>query len=233
MAKRAPLRACQFCGALFPPRKREQRHCSRTCAQRHAAPDRIEKTCEQCGGQFDVPPSGGDRRFCSRKCKGLSARVERRCEVCGAQAGPRSSTCSMACAAQLAVRKRARPWHVGPRTLLARTCEQCGVLLSGDQFPTGTTDKIPGRSCKECAPKGHSPEAVERARQNAKDLNVESRAEAGRHGYQWTGPELEIAARPDLTAREVAAMLGRTIAAVKAARQKSQHDPKWQRVAGL
>lgn len=41
-----------------------------------------------------------------------------------------------------------------------------------------------------------------------------TKREARRNGYEWTGPELEILSRPDLTAREKALMMGRTYFAV-------------------
>lgn len=42
-----------------------------------------------------------------------------------------------------------------------------------------------------------------------------SRQEAHRHGYEWTGPELEIVVRPNLSTAQKARMLGRTIMAVR------------------
>lgn len=52
-------------------------------------------------------------------------------------------------------------------------------------------------------------------------------------GKQWTGPELEIAAREDLTATQVALMLGRTEAAVRVMRHKLREDPRKINLAGL
>jgi hypothetical protein len=80
----------------------------------------------------------------------------------------------------------------------------------------------------------------ERTRENSrretrkfKRANVASRGQAARHRYPWTGPELEIAARTDLTAAQVAALLGRTIVAVRHARVKLRTDPKTIMHAGL
>lgn len=56
---------------------------------------------------------------------------------------------------------------------------------------------------------------------------------ATHRGGQWTGAELEVAARTDLSAREVAAMLGRTYHGVMAARHRIRHDPKTRDVAGV
>lgn len=67
-------------------------------------------------------------------------------------------------------------------------------------------------------------------RQNRK--NAESRSLARRNGQQWTGAELELAARADLTAAEVGVMIGRTILAVQNARFRLRRDPKTIALAG-
>jgi hypothetical protein len=56
---------------------------------------------------------------------------------------------------------------------------------------------------------------------------------ATRRFYPWTGPELELAARKDLTAREVALRLGRSYSAVVTMRGKLKSDPKTINLAGL
>jgi hypothetical protein len=53
------------------------------------------------------------------------------------------------------------------------------------------------------------------------------------HGKEWTGPELELAARSDLTAKEVASMLGRTLFAVECVRVKLKDDPRKIKLAGV
>jgi hypothetical protein len=72
-----------------------------------------------------------------------------------------------------------------------------------------------------------------RSRRWSRDQNDATREVATNSGKQWTGPELEIAARPDLTSREVALALGRTLAAVSTMRQKLRYDPKIQNLAGV
>lgn len=52
-------------------------------------------------------------------------------------------------------------------------------------------------------------------------------------GKQWTGPELEIALRKDLTTKEAALMLGRTLRGVEGARRGSRRDPRKDDLAGL
>lgn len=56
---------------------------------------------------------------------------------------------------------------------------------------------------------------------------------AHRSGYVWTGPELEIVGRKDLSALDAALMLGRTYAAVSTARARLREDPRFQFLAGL
>ena len=66
--------------------------------------------------------------------------------------------------------------------------------------------------------------------QRAQDATL---AQAKRHGDQWTGPELEIASRKDLTARQVAFMLGRSLSAVRNVRDRLRNDdPKMARIIG-
>jgi hypothetical protein len=63
---------------------------------------------------------------------------------------------------------------------------------------------------------------------NKKKLNDKLREAADRHRQEWTGVELEIASRPDLTARQVAAVLHRTLIAVRNMRRRlaSDLDPR-------
>jgi hypothetical protein len=57
--------------------------------------------------------------------------------------------------------------------------------------------------------------------------------EARRNGFQWTGPELELIARPDLTAEQAADMLGRTYFAVVRMRRRLHVEPKLVNLTGL
>jgi hypothetical protein len=49
---------------------------------------------------------------------------------------------------------------------------------------------------------------------------------------QWTGPELELCLRQDLTVRQLAEMLGRSFYAVRIMRQKVRKEPKYIIAAG-
>jgi hypothetical protein len=62
----------------------------------------------------------------------------------------------------------------------------------------------------------------------------QSLADAHRHGYEWTGPELELLSRSDLSARQLAAILGRTTYAVQFQRQKlRREEPRSIKLAGI
>lgn len=50
---------------------------------------------------------------------------------------------------------------------------------------------------------------------------------------RWTGPELELAARADLTALQVANAIGRTVNAVRGARRQLRIDPRKINLAGV
>lgn len=69
--------------------------------------------------------------------------------------------------------------------------------------------------------------------QSFRGFQAETQAAATRHYREWTGPELEVAARTDLSARQVALMLGRTLSAVKNIRRRLRDDPKTINLAGV
>lgn len=67
----------------------------------------------------------------------------------------------------------------------------------------------------------------------AKELNDRTRAEAHRHRYVWTGPELELITREGLTAEKCAETIGRTVAAVEGMRAHiASGEPKILRLLG-
>lgn len=60
-----------------------------------------------------------------------------------------------------------------------------------------------------------------------------SLATAIRYGQQWTGPEMELVSRDDLTFAEMATMLGRSVAAVGSKRRRIlRGEPVAVRLAG-
>lgn len=135
-----------------------------------------------------------------------------------------------------ALRWQRDPTAVGRRTLIAKTCRSCGELLPAERF-----GKIKGyyagtcRACTQRAYYARKPRS-DLARKFRSDYqNLQRRNIPGEHHREpWTGPELEIAARSDLSTREVAEMLGRTYLAVKQARYLLKiGDPRLSKLAGL
>lgn len=170
-----------------------------------------ERYCKQCSQRMhrSCGPSGrpeshaafGRRQFCSPTC-GVKAR-------------------NGVGAAQARVTRWARdPWSVGPRSLLAKSCNRCGEVLPADRFGRTTTNGW-HPTCRRCI-------GVEYRQRRPKVEVVagwrsdyvrtqQSRFPGGieRNGLIWTGPEVELCSRTDLSAREVAGMLGRSIFAVR------------------
>lgn len=89
-----------------------------------------------------------------------------------------------------------------------------------------------GRGASSRAPAaGGASQADQRESWRNKMLNDHIRDQAKRLGYVWTGPELEMAARRDLSARQIAVMLGRSVHGVRGARRRGL-DPKWAPIIG-
>jgi len=103
--------------------------------------------------------------------------------------------------------------------LLAKTCIVCGVLRQRDEFLIAGRLQRRVSTCSTCWPALLA--------ERAAVVQARTARSAGHHGAEWTGPEIEIVLRPDLTAEEVAAMLGRTYNAVVTARWKAKHLPAW------
>ena len=66
----------------------------------------------------------------------------------------------------------------------------------------------------------------------ARSKAEETRTVAIRAGQEWTGPEMELVSRDDLTVTEIAKMLGRTYAAVTYRRHALKVDPRAVALAG-
>lgn len=101
-------------------------------------------------------------------------------------------------------------------------CKQAGAKQNKEKYPdrgkyySGATDETRARSRRY------------HAAAQAKTLEG-----AGNRYKEWTGPELEIASRRELSAKQVALMLGRTVAAVKNIRRKLTYDPRKINAAGV
>jgi hypothetical protein len=148
---------------------------------------------------------------------------------------------------QWALARQARleidPQWVGSRTLLAKTCKQCGELRPGSAFHLNHLGKHHcGRDsvCTRCR-KRRSRELIRQDETRRIATNEQSARAAKRRnhampqprgGYQWTGPELEIIEREDLTAQQAGLMIGRSLSAVYTMRWLIRNEPKYQRVLG-
>jgi hypothetical protein len=121
--------------------------------------------------------------------------------------------------------KRPQPYEVGRRTLLAKTCIDCGLLWGGGEF--ANAGHAYGPTCRRCrnrrrrrAREGAGISHAVRAA--ALEAVTESLASSevpyrSRSGQPWTGPEIDLLARRDLTTPAIAAQIGRSWQAVAAA----------------
>lgn len=152
---------------------------------------------------------------------------------------------------RVAAGKFPRPAISSPYRLLARTCPQCGDLVT---TPDNLIRKDAGRKinrCPRCAVAASTAYQKQRwetdedyrlrIRANRREANGraldryqrQTRESAMRNGQEWTGPELEILSRTDLTTRQMALMLGRTYAAVSHAKHRLRYDPRFDHLAGV
>ena len=90
-----------------------------------------------------------------------------------------------------------------------------------------------GCRCNECGAAYRESQRDPKAKERAAARQAASLEAVRRYYTQWTGPELELAERWELTASQVAAMTGRTLSAVRNKRDKIRSaDPKTLRVLG-
>jgi hypothetical protein len=137
-----------------------------------------------------------------------------------------------------------RPDHDGPNPLPETEFYLNRAKPDGLSYYCKECDKQALRRWREKDPdrareasrryRAEHPEKVKEAarRQKARD-NAVTIDSARHHREMWTGPQLEIAAREDLTAKQVAVMTGRTLHAVNNARSRLREDPEIISVAGL
>lgn len=106
----------------------------------------------------------------------------------------------------------------------AKSAERITFALAGP-IPEHETKPSASCLCDHCRPFTYR-------RVNAlfKEKNDAARAVAEKHGAEWTGIEMDMVADPRRTAPELAALLGRTVAAVKHRRHLLRTDPKWMAV---
>lgn len=117
--------------------------------------------------------------------------------------------------------------RIGPRVIVARTCPWCVRFLGAQHFnrnSAGYFDKV----CSACrAAKARSNPRYRRVQSSSSAtiharLQSASQGSAQRHGAEWTGLDLEIAARADLSVSEIASMLGRSYYSVVTMRRAAR-----------
>lgn len=113
-----------------------------------------------------------------------------------------------------------------PYRVIARTCRQCGDLLTTPPHLL-RKDSGPLPRCQSCF--------LEAIKKNSRDRQAQTLERATNHGKQWTGPEMELVLRGDLSVRQLALKLGRTINAVRYIRRQlvEKQDPRYVKVAGM
>lgn len=90
-----------------------------------------------------------------------------------------------------------------------------------------------GCRCDVCSEEKRKYQETPEARRSAIERQLSTRATAKRHRFQWTGPDLEVAARNDLTVKEIATLLGRSYSSVANMRHRLGVEPKIINLAGL
>ena len=132
-------------------------------------------------------------------------------------------------------------------TSTAKRCKKCGLdkPLAEYYRAPANADGLQG-SCRACTDKrqqaynkahpeevrahgrerqsayaaAHPEEVRERTRRYFLAAETETTRQADHHGERWTVPEMELAARSDLTAKQAALMTGRTFNAVRNMRRR-------------
>lgn len=96
-------------------------------------------------------------------------------------------------------------------------------------YRAANADRVRARNAEYEAAR---PELRERKKEEIAARQADSLQHASNWGKEWTGPELELAADMSRTVGDVAKALGRTYAAVVAARHLLHTDPRKARMAG-
>lgn len=116
--------------------------------------------------------------------------------------------------------KNKDPHKVGDRTLIARTCSECGLLLEAKWFPRhGESRRGRAGYCRRCANakwpqdrsrKQHDAEAWRDLYRRMRDITLPL---AQRNGAEWTNADHQVLSDENLTLLEKALRLQRTYAA--------------------
>jgi hypothetical protein len=113
--------------------------------------------------------------------------------------------------------KNASPFRVGTRTLLARTCPGCGMLLEAKWFKKSSTTDYRLKTCTRCRVAkddrryGNTWDSAHQWRQEQQALSLPT---ATNHYKPWQESEMEVLMDPSLTILEKAIKLKRTFMSV-------------------
>jgi hypothetical protein len=182
-----------------------------------------------------LPPSSTGRTLVAKTCRRCGElRLSSQFNTAnGKMNGNPCRFCQKATRAALPAKRLGRP-------LVAATCHKCGCLKSASEFAAHSKRETVETRCKACVSKAaanwaaeHPDQTKEKAAKLRRKWNDAALDRARRHGSQWTGVELETVLRDDLTARQKAEMLGRSLFAVRSAIRRARYEPKWAKVAGV
>lgn len=155
--------------------------------------------------------------------------------------GIRCNSCSKVCTkcllrksfAEFSVRKRY--YRSVARISLDSRCTRC-VSKAWSERMARSPENMERKRARDAEYSSSSEARVRNAARSTINRHVsyeETVGGASNLGKEWTGPEIEIALRKDLTAVQVAKMLGRTNYAVQNIRHAHKVDPRKQELAGL
>lgn len=124
------------------------------------------------------------------------------------------------------------PWHCADRTLVARSCSECGLLLDQSWFyPIGKAK--PGyrqphcRKCQSNRNRRRGAKAAASARSFALKLQAATLETATSYGKEWTGADIAVLEDKTKTVFEKAVTLGRTyFATASQLSNRGLRDPK-------
>lgn len=157
------------------------------------------------------------------------------CDHCGGSfmpAMPWQRFCSTTCKKRN-LRQHGRPFSGESE----RACAECGTGF----YPSNPRQVLCSKPCRQASrsrtkaewqsglPSGYRKEDHRAARKRQHDRSLDR---ARNHRKNWTGPELELVARGDLTREELMKVLGRTSYAINSARHLLRVDPRKQALAG-
>lgn len=115
---------------------------------------------------------------------------------------------------------RRHAWRVGGRTLLAKTCPDCGLFLSANQYyrDRGMWDQYcrtcKGRRIRASPSQRDVPDCRRRMYASRKIIQDFTRTHAHRHGEHWIESDHVVLRDPNLSLAEKAIRLQRTYIAV-------------------